>query len=153
MLEGGSRVPLIVNWPGTTPAGKVSDDLIDITDFFSTCAELGGAKLPDGVTLDSRSFAPQIKGEKGTPREWVYVELSGKSYVRNAGFKLTNGGELFDMSQAPFKEIGISKDTSDDSAVAARAELQKVLDRHPTRTAIDDDKPVRKPKAKARNSP
>ena len=93
MLEGGSRVPLIVNWPGVAPAGKVNHDLIDFSDFFATFAELAGAKLPEGVTLDSHSFAPQIRGEKGTPRDWVYVELNGKSYVRDARFKLTNGGE------------------------------------------------------------
>src|SRR6476659_4877306 len=40
MLEGGSRVPLIVNWPGHTPAGKVNNDLIDFSDFFATFAEL-----------------------------------------------------------------------------------------------------------------
>src|SRR6266446_2737615 len=71
MLEGGSRVPLIVNCPGTTRAAAVNHDLIDFSDFFSTFAQLGGATLPAGVTLDSRSFAQQIKGEKGTPREWV----------------------------------------------------------------------------------
>ena len=103
MLEGGSRVPLIANWPGTTPAGKVNHDLTDFSDFFSTFAQLGGAPLPEGVKLDSHSFAAQIKGEKGTPREWVYVELNGASYARDARFKLTNGGELFDLSQAAFQ--------------------------------------------------
>ena len=44
MLEGGSRVPLVVNWPGATPAGKVNHDLIDFSDFFATFAELAGAK-------------------------------------------------------------------------------------------------------------
>jgi arylsulfatase A len=131
MLEGGSRVPLVVNWPGVTPAGKVNHDLTDFSDFFATFAELGGAKLPAGVTLDSHSFAAQIKGEKGTPRQWVYVELSGKSYARDARFKLTNGGELFDLTEAPFKEIPVSKDTTDAAAIAARKHLQQILDEHP----------------------
>ena len=131
LLEGGTRVPLIVNWPGVTPVGKVSEDLIDISDFFSTFAELADAPLPEGVKLDSRSFAPQIKGKTGTPREWVYVELSGRSFVRDARYKLTNGGELFDMIEAPFNEIPIGEDTTDAAAIAAREELQKVLDRHP----------------------
>src|SRR5271165_1755429 len=39
MLEGGALVPLIVNWPGKTPAGKVSADLVDSTDFVPTFAE------------------------------------------------------------------------------------------------------------------
>ena len=68
MLEGGSRVPLIVNWPGVTPAGKVLDDLTDFSDFYATFADLAGAKLPDGVQFDGHSFAPQIRGEKGEPR-------------------------------------------------------------------------------------
>ena len=132
MLEGGSRVPLFVNWPGVTPAGKVNHDLIDFSDFFATFAELGGANLPEGVKLDSHSFAAQIKGQPGTPRDWVYVELNGKSYVRDARFKLTNGGELFDLSEAPYKEILISKDTADPAAVAARNQLQEILQQHPT---------------------
>ena len=133
MLEGGSRVPLIANWPGTTPAGKVNHDLTDFSDFFATFAELGGAKLPEGVKLDSHSFAAQIKGEKGTPREWVYVELNGASYVRDARFKLTGKGELFDLAEAPIKEIPIAKDTKDAVAIAARKTLQKVLSEHPAK--------------------
>ncbi|NUQ64619.1 MAG: sulfatase-like hydrolase/transferase [Pirellulales bacterium] len=132
MLEGGSRVPLIANWPGATPAGKVNRDLTDFSDFLSTFSELGGAKLPEGVTLDSHSFAAQLKGEKGTPREWVYVELNGKSYARDARYKLTNGGELFDLSDAPYKEVLVPKDATDPAAVAARSRLQHVLDQHPT---------------------
>lgn len=131
MLEGSSRVPLIVNWPGTTPAGRINHDLTDFSDFFATFAELGGAKLPDGVTLDSHSFASQIKGETGTPRGWVYVELNGKSYVRDVHYKLTNLGELFDLSEAPFKEIPVAKDTTLPGAIAARKHLQEILDQHP----------------------
>jgi arylsulfatase A len=130
MLEGGSRVPLIVNWPGTTPAGKVNNDLTDFSDFFATFTDLAGAELPKNVTIDSRSFAPQLRGEKGTPREWVYVELNGKSYVRDARFKLTGTGEMFDLSGAPFKEIPVTMDTPDADAKAARKSLQAVLDDH-----------------------
>ena len=132
MLEGGSRVPLIVNWPKVTPAGVVNRDLVDLSDFFATCAELGGARLPVGVTLDSRSFAAQIKGQKGTPRQWVYVELNGKSYVRDERFKLTNQGELFDLTEAPYREVAVPGDTTDAAAIAARRNLQGILNEHPT---------------------
>jgi len=146
MLEGGSRVPLIANWPGVTPAGKVNRDLIDFSDFFATFAELGGAKLPAGVTLDSHSFAAQLQGQRGTPREWVYVELNGRSYVRDSRFKLTNKGELFDLANAPFEEKSVASDTSDAAAKTARARLQKVLDDHPTAPAgpTDDAKKAQK---------
>jgi len=129
MQEGGSRVPLIVNWQGTTPAGTVNRDLVDFTDFFTTFAELSGARLPQGVTLDGQSIAPQLKGEKGRPREWVYVELMGQSYVRDARWKLANDGAMFDLQEAPFKEIPVPSDTAE--TAAARQRLQKILDKHP----------------------
>jgi arylsulfatase A-like enzyme len=119
--EGGSRVPLIANWKGVTPAGRVLKDLVEFSDLYATFTELAGAKLPEGVTFDSQSFAPQLRGEKGTPREWVYVQLGNKYYVRDHGFKLTHEGNLFDMSGAPFVE----KASTDD---AARQRLQAVLD-------------------------
>jgi arylsulfatase A len=131
MREGGSRVPLLVNWPGVTPAGAVSHDLIDFSDFFATFAELAGAELPRGVALDSRSFAAQVKGAKGSPRAWVYVELNGNSYARDARFKFTNSGQFFDLAQAPFEEILIPTGTTDPAAVAARKSLQEVLKEHP----------------------
>ena len=150
MLEGGSRVPLLVNWPGVTPAGKVNHDLVDFSDFFATFAELGGAPLPQGVKLDSRSFAAQIKGQKGTPRDWVYVELNGRSYARNARFKLTKGGELFDLSEAPYKEVPVPDDTTDPAAMAARKQLQEVLKDHPTAPAGQAAKKGKAGKKKAR---
>lgn len=128
MLEGGSRVPLIVNWPGTTPAGQVRHDLTDFSDFFPTLAALAGAPLPAGVTIDGHSFLPQIKGQTGTPREWVYVELSGKWYARDAQWKLNNAGQLFDLKEAPYVERLVAADSADPAARAARTRLQAVLD-------------------------
>lgn len=123
--EGGSRVPLIASWRGVTPPGKVLNDLVDLSDFFVTLADLGGAKLPKGVQLDGCSFAPQLRGEQGTPRDWIYVQLRDDWYVRNQSFKLMKEGELFDMSDAPFAEK-----RADDAA--ARTNLQAVLDQlHP----------------------
>jgi len=128
LLEGGSRVPMIVSWPSTTPAGKDASDLVDFSDFFPTFAELAGAKLPEGVTIDGHSLVPRIKGKNGEPREWVYVELGGRWYVRNAGYKLTKAGELFDLKDAPFVEAPIVADTTDAKAIAAKKRLQEVLD-------------------------
>ena len=128
MLEGGSRVPMIVNWPGTTPAGKVKDDLIDFSDYLPTLTEIAGAELPKGVTIDGHSFAAQARGEKGEPRDWVYVELNGKRYVRDDRWKLDGRGRLFDLKNAPFEEIETSADASSDAA-AAKKKLQSILDK------------------------
>ena len=146
MMEGGSRVPLIASWPGTTPAGVVKRDLTDFTDFFPTFAEVAGAAVPSSLTIDGRSFAPQLRGRTGSPREWVYVELAGRSYVRDARYKLTNGGELFDMKDSPFNEIPIPKGSESSEARAARSRLQRVLDEHPAAKGKGKGKAVKKPK-------
>ncbi len=128
MLEGGSRVPFIASWPGTTPAGKVSQDIISFADPYASFAELAGAPLPEGVKIDGHSFAPQLRGEPGTPREWAYVQLGNRWFVREAGFKMNEQRDLFDMSDAPFTEklIVPANDTPDSNA--ARTRLTTVLD-------------------------
>lgn len=142
MLEGGARVPLIVNWPGVTPAGKVLKDLTDLTDFMPTFAELAGAKLPE-VKIDGHSLAPQIQGQPGTPREWVYVQLAGARYVCDARWKLTQEGKLFDLKEAPFTELAVAADTTDAEAKAGRDKLQAVLTDLIAQDTITGDTPPR----------
>ena len=127
MLECGSLVPWIVNWKGGGQSGKVINDLVDATDWMPTFAALTGAKLPDNVILDGKSFAPQLKGEKGTPREWIFMELGNQWYVREEKWKLNRANELFDMRNAPFEEILIPADSKDEIAMSARQRLSAVL--------------------------
>jgi arylsulfatase A len=127
MLECGGLVPMIANWPGKTPAGKVSDDLIDSSDFVATFAELTGAKLPEKTKFDGLSFASQLRGEPGKSRDWVFNQLASMWYVRDAGWKLNQKGELFDMSDAPFTETLVSMDKKSSDAMAARKRLAAVL--------------------------
>ena len=139
MLEAGSLVPLIVNWPGKTPAGKISHDLVDSTDFVPTFAELCGAKLPENNIMDGQSFALQIRNQNGKPRNWIFIQLARKWYVRDAKWKLNQAGELFDMTKAPFEEPMIAADTKDPAALAARKRLQDVLDKlNPAGGILDD---------------
>ena len=127
LLEGGSRVPLVANWKGVTPKGKVLDNLIDFSDMFPTFAELGRAKLPEGVTIDGHSFAPRLHGQVGNPRPWVYVQWNQNWYVRERGYKLWKNGGLLDMSDAPFVERSIPAAAQDAAAKAARQRLRAVL--------------------------
>ena len=127
MLEGGSRVPFIASWPGVTPAGRVLDDIVSFADPYATFAELAGAKLPDGVKPDGHSFAPQLRGEKGTPRSWAYVQLGSRWYVREPGFKLNEAGQLFDMSDAPFVEKLVTPENDTEQSTAARQRLAAAI--------------------------
>jgi len=127
MLEGGSRVPLIANWKGVMPGGVVLKDLVDFSDLLPTFAEVVGAKVPSKLKYDGQSFAPQLRGEKGKHREWIFVQLGRNWYVRNDGWKLNQAGELFDMKDAPFVEQLVPSDTKDKAAISARKELAAVL--------------------------
>jgi len=127
MLECGSLVPTIANWPGVIEAGKVNDLLIDSSDILPTFADLAGAKLPTKNIIDGRSFLPQLLGKKGNPREWIFIELGNKWYVREAKWKLNREGELFDMSNAPFEEKLVTDIKTNKEASQAHDRLQKVL--------------------------
>ncbi len=127
MLECGSLVPTIANWPGVIEANKVSNTLLDSSDLLPTFAEVAGAKLAANKILDGRSFLPQLIGKKGNPREWIFTELGNKWYVREAKWKLNREGELFDMSNAPFEEKLVSDFASNKEATEAHNRLQKVL--------------------------
>jgi len=129
MMEGGSRVPLIANWKGVAPAGRVLKDLVDFSDILPTFADVAGAKLPEGVTIDGRSFAPQLRGKKGNPREWIFVQLGRNWYVRDDGWKLNQAGALFDMKDAPFVEKLVPVDSRDKAAVTARTRLKSILEK------------------------
>lgn len=58
LYEGGIRVPMIANWPGKIPPGRVSKHVGYFGDLMATAAELAGAPLPEG--LDSVSFLPEL---------------------------------------------------------------------------------------------
>jgi len=112
---------MIACWPGKTPAGRVSADLIDSTDFVVTCAALTGAKLRSDMVFDGQSIAPQLLGQPAKPREWVFNQLARMWYVRDAHLKLNEKGELYDMSGAPFTETLV------EGPHEARTRLEAVL--------------------------
>jgi arylsulfatase A-like enzyme len=126
MQECGSLVPMIVNWPGMIKKPGVSNSMIDAADFVPTFAELAGAPLPTNNVLDGVSFAYQLKGGKGTAREWIFTGLGKDWYVRSANWKLMRSGDLYDMRKAPFEEKLV---VLDDKTTIEKQKLQAVLDK------------------------
>ena len=54
-MEGGLRVPLIVKWPGHIDKARVSDDIVHVTDLFTTLIEVAGAETPTDRPIDGLS--------------------------------------------------------------------------------------------------
>ena len=139
MLECGSLVPTIANWPGKIKAGIINNNLIDASDLLPTFAELAGAPLPANKVIDGKSFLPQLAGNSSNPREWIFMELGNKWYVRDAKWKLTREDELFDMTNAPFEEKLMTNYSSNIEATAAYKNLKAVLQKlNPAGGIIDD---------------
>ena len=129
MLECGALVPAFASWPGKIKAGQVTDSLINICDFYPTLADVAGAPLPAGVTIDGRDIKSQLLGQTAVwPRDWIFVELGRHWYDRESSWKLNESGNLFDMSRAPYAEPLVLTNTQDAAATDARKRLQVVLD-------------------------
>ncbi len=62
--EGGFRVPMIVAWPGKTPAGSTSDMPAMNIDFLPTFLDMAGISLPPDREIDGVSLLPVLSGEK-----------------------------------------------------------------------------------------
>ncbi len=136
--DAGTRVPLVANWKGVTPEGRVLDALIDSTDFLPTLLEAAGAGTPPGVTLDGRSFLPQLLGERGNPREWLFFHHDPRPgwdkeryrlerWARDRRFKLYEDGRFFDTERDPDEQRPLGPEKLAPAARQARERLAQVL--------------------------
>ena len=135
--DAGTRVPLVANWPGVVPAGQVCPDLVDFSDFLPTLCEIANIPVPDDPNLDGHSFEPQLKGEKGNPREWLYCWFSrnGKAedarvFARTRRYKLYQNGGLYDIEKDVLEQSPLTDDQLNEQAKTAKVMLQSVLDRY-----------------------
>ena len=111
--EGGHRVPFVVRWPGKTPAGAVSAELIELTDLLATTAALLGTELPSRVGPDSRNILPallNVKPAKPVRDFAVHHSVHGVFAIRQGRWKLIphrgSGGFTFPRDLDPAKEGG-----------------------------------------------
>jgi arylsulfatase A-like enzyme len=57
-MEGSLRVPFIIRWPGRVPEATVSNDIVHVTDIFSTIISLAGGKVPADRPIDGLDQTP-----------------------------------------------------------------------------------------------
>ena len=90
IFEGGHRVPFIVRWPARVKAGTKSEQLICLNDFFATCADIVGQKLPDNAAEDSTSIVPALEGRADAPLRdgLVHHSIDGSFAIRAGKWKL-----------------------------------------------------------------
>jgi arylsulfatase A len=135
----GMHVPFVANWPGMVPAGRVSDDLVDSTDFLPTLCAAAGAAVPNDLPVDGHSFLPQLRGEKGQPRDWTYCWYAPnqngrvdvpREFAADRRYKLYRGGEFYDYAADPQEKKPLDPKSLPAEAAAARSMLQAALDKY-----------------------
>jgi arylsulfatase A-like enzyme len=110
LWEGGIRVPCIVRWPGTIPAGTTSAQPVITMDLTATVLVAAGATPPAGTVLDGEDVLPVLAGKKPL-RERTFCwrlqrpgELDGQRAVRKGKWKYVLDREvelLFDLEADP----------------------------------------------------
>ena len=73
-----TRTPWMIRWPGVTRAGAVDDrHLISAVDLLPTLLDITG--LPHPAGMDGRSFAPILRGETQSGRDYIVAEYNENS--------------------------------------------------------------------------
>ncbi len=158
--DAGTHVALVANWKGHVPAGKVSNTLVDFTDMLPTLLDMAGASVPQSAKIDGQSFLPQLKGEEGNPRQWVFchyirngvpadpgtdakrMKLAQKQqqarkkkqlgrFARDQKFKLYDDGRFYNVATDVEEKYDLNQGRLSPEAAAARRKLQAVHDSMP----------------------
>lgn len=99
LYEGGIRAPLLVKWPGVTPAGTHCDEVVMSIDLYPTLLEITKTPRPADVLLDGQSIVPLLKDPtKRLNREAAYwhfpAYLQGKGDPLGGPFRTTPAGAI-----------------------------------------------------------
>ena len=100
--EGGFRVPTILWWPETVPAGTTCEELATTMDLLPTFAYLAGTQPPRDRIIDGKDIRPLIfanPGAKSPHDAFFYYRGDQLQAVRSGPWKLFP--PLADFTQHP----------------------------------------------------
>jgi len=114
--EGGIRVPFIVQWRGSLPAGKVYAQPVIALDIAPTIFSVAGVStLPKG-RYDGVELLPYLSGANTNPPHDALYWRSGEQWaLRGGDYKLTRA----DVA-APPKLFNLTKDPGESNDLAAK---------------------------------
>ena len=94
IYEGGHRIPLIARWPETIAPGSVNHDVVSLTDFMATFADILGTELDENEGEDSFSLLPIFEGssDQSYARDHaIHHSSEGMFAIRKGDWKLIEG--------------------------------------------------------------
>jgi arylsulfatase A-like enzyme len=72
-MEGSLRVPFMVRWPGRIAAGRVTNEIVHVTDLFTTIARIAGAEVPKDRPIDGVDQFDFLLGREPKSRREGFV--------------------------------------------------------------------------------
>ncbi|HEX7261945.1 MAG TPA: arylsulfatase [Luteolibacter sp.] len=121
-FEGGTRVPLIVRWPGHIAAGATSEALISHTDLQSSFARLLGVTLPATAAPDSMEILDALTGKSQSGRHELVEHRYGPDLALRVGPWKWINGQLFDLSN----DLSETRDLAKEQPERAKAMVARL---------------------------
>ncbi len=106
VLEGGIRVPFLVQWPRVLPKGRVYDAPVISLDIHATAVAAARASVSAEKPLDGVNLLPFLTGDKKTPpHEALYWRFGQQWAIRKGDWKAAVARDetlqLFDLRNDP----------------------------------------------------
>jgi len=88
--EGNLRTPCVVRWPGRIQAGRSSDEIMHVTDWFATILHAAGLTEPADRVIDGVNQLGWLAGHADTSQREGYIYWMGPQMygVKWRNFKL-----------------------------------------------------------------
>ena len=112
--SNGTHVPLLIAWGDKIKSGRVSERLVDMTDFMPTMADAMGIEVPEEWRIDGISLYPELCGLEPLQREFTLVHFNPlwphKPYPRaarcafNTEYKYYWDGRFYHFSEDPMEQ-------------------------------------------------
>ncbi|HXK05136.1 MAG TPA: arylsulfatase [Verrucomicrobiae bacterium] len=104
-FDGGTRVPMMLRWPGHVKPDSVSPALLSHVDFFASLADLTGGRPAAGAAPDSVDMLPAMLGRDRKGRDWL-VEHAGSLALIEGNWKFIAPGNGPKMNRNTNTEMG-----------------------------------------------
>ncbi len=88
-MEGSLRTPCLVRWPGHVAAGRKSNEIVHVTDWFATLLTMAGLAIPSDRVIDGKDQSAFLAGEQ--------------EHSNRDGFIYWNGSRMYGIKWQNFK--------------------------------------------------
>ena len=145
VLEGGIRIPFMMQWKGRIPAGRVYEHPVIALDIHPTAVAAAGGTIPVDTKLDGVNLIPFVTGKNNRPpHDRLYWRFGPQFAMREGDWKLVQqrrgDPQLYNLA----KDIG----ESDDLAAKEPGKLKEL------KTAYEDwNKQLMAPRWKGQGAP